>query len=85
MEILFAVLIAILVGLALGWLLGSRNAAQACAERDARTEEFKRAIGELAAAEERGKAAAYLRDQLDLIREERDIARLENTALKTHT
>jgi DNA recombination protein RmuC len=85
MEILFAVLIAILVGLALGWLLGSRTAAQARAERDARTEEFKRAIGELAAAEERGKAAAYLRDQLDLIREERDIARLENTALKTHT
>jgi DNA recombination protein RmuC len=85
MEILFAVLIAILVGLALGWLLGSRTAAQARAERDARTEEFKRAIGELAAAEERGKAAAYLRDQLDLIREERDVARMENATLKAHS
>ena len=85
MEIMLVALIAVILGLALGWLLGSRPAAQARAERDARTEEFKRAITELAAAEERGKAAAFLRDQLDVIRNERDVARLENTALKTHT
>ncbi|MEN2784855.1 DNA recombination protein RmuC [Sphingomonas qilianensis] len=85
MEIFLAVLLAVILGVALGWWLGSRAAAQARAERDARTEEFKRAITELAAAEERGKATAYLRDQLDVIRNERDVARLENTALKTHT
>ena len=85
MEILLVALIAVILGVTLGWLLGSRPTAQARAERDARTEEFKRAITELAAAEERGKAAAFLRDQLDVIRNERDVARLENTALKTHT
>ncbi|MEG3086370.1 DNA recombination protein RmuC [Sphingomonas sp. PB4P5] len=85
MEILLVALIAVILGAALGWLLGSRPTAQARAERDARTEEFKRAITELAAAEERGKAAAYLRDQLDLIREERDSFRAENAALKAHS
>jgi DNA recombination protein RmuC len=85
MEMLAAALVAIIVGLAIGWLVGNRTAAQARVERDARTEEFKRAIADLAAAEERARAAAEQLDGLEGIRDERDVARLENVQLKTHS
>ncbi|MBP2276724.1 MULTISPECIES: DNA recombination protein RmuC [Sphingomonas] len=76
---------ALLVGLAIGFLLGIRGTAQARAERDARNEDFKRAIVDLASAEERARETTQLRTELAAIRDERDVARLENTALKTHS
>ncbi|MEO5866427.1 MAG: DNA recombination protein RmuC [Sphingomonas sp.] len=78
------VVVALLGGLGLGWVLGIRGTAQARAERDARGEEFKRAIVELAGAEERASAADALREELVTLREDRDLARLENIELRTH-
>jgi DNA recombination protein RmuC len=78
------VVVAVLVaGLLVGWLLGGRGTAQIRAERDTRTEEFKRAIVDLASAEERARGAEQLREEAALLRDERDIARLENIELKT--
>ncbi|MDH7970880.1 DNA recombination protein RmuC [Sphingomonas sp. AR_OL41] len=78
------VVVAVLVGgVLIGWLLGSRGTTQLRAERDARTEEFKRAIVDLAAAEERARGAELMREEAALLRDERDIARLENIELKT--
>uniref|UniRef100_UPI0035CC693B DNA recombination protein RmuC n=1 Tax=uncultured Sphingomonas sp. TaxID=158754 RepID=UPI0035CC693B len=85
MEILLVALIAIVAGVALGWFLGGRGAAQARADAATREADFKRAIVDLASAEERARAADQLRSELAAIRDERDVARLENTALKTHT
>ncbi|GGA52918.1 DNA recombination protein RmuC [Sphingomonas psychrolutea] len=85
MELLLAALVALVLGLALGWFLGGRGAAQARADAAAREADFKRAIVDLAGAEERAKAAEQLRVDLATIRDERDVARLENTALKTHS
>lgn len=82
MELLAVALIAVVLGVALGWLLGSRLAAQARIERDTRTEEFKRAIVELASAEERAKAAAGLAETIEVIRDERDVARTDLATLK---
>ncbi|MDQ2878282.1 MAG: DNA recombination protein RmuC [Pseudomonadota bacterium] len=79
-----AIFVALLAGLVIGWLLGGRGAADARAERDARAEEFKRAIVDLAGAEERARGADALRDELVTMREDRDLARLENIELRTH-
>ncbi|MFA6115141.1 MAG: DNA recombination protein RmuC [Sphingomonas sp.] len=81
---LVIIVIAILGALGIGWGLGKRGVAEIRAERDARTEEFKRAIVDLAGAEERARAAAQLRDELDGIREERDGFRTENATLRAH-
>jgi len=81
---LVIVVIAVLGALGLGWFLGGRGVVQARAERDARTEEFKRAIVDLAGAEERARAAAQLREELDAIRIERDGFRTENASLRAH-
>ncbi len=75
---------ALLIGLAVGWFLGGRGAAQARADAAAREADFKRAIVDLAGAEERAKAAEQLRYDLASIRDERDVARLENIELRTH-
>lgn len=75
---------ALLIGLVVGWLLGGRPAAHARVEAAARAEEFKRAIVDLAGAEERARAADQLRADLAAIRDERDVARLENIELRTH-
>ncbi|WP_353204750.1 DNA recombination protein RmuC [Sphingomonas sp.] len=75
---------ALLIGLAVGWFLGGRGAAQARADAVTREADFKRAIVDLAGAEERAKAAEQLRSDLASIRDERDAARLENIELRTH-
>ena len=79
---LLIVMAALIGGLAIGWLLGGRGAAQARAERDQRTEEFRRAITDLAGAEERAKAAVGLADTLDQVRDDRDVARTDLATLK---
>ena len=75
---------ALLIGLAISWFLGGRGAAQARADAAAREADFKRAIVDLAGAEERAKAAEQLRYDLASVRDERDVARLKNIELSTH-
>ncbi len=75
-------LVSLVVGLTIGWVLGGRGAAQARAERDARTDEFRRAITDLAGAEERAKGVASLAATLEQVREERDAARTDLATLK---
>ncbi|MGY4395987.1 DNA recombination protein RmuC [Sphingomonas sp. UYAg733] len=74
----------LLIGLGLGWFVGGRGSAEARAERDTRTDEYKRVIVDLASAEERARAADQLREELSLIRDERDYVRTENATLKAH-
>ena len=74
---------ALVIGLGLGMFLGGRPAAQMRAERDAREAQFKAAITDLAAAEERASHAEALRAQVELVRDERDHARLLVTELRT--
>ena len=76
-EIAVTALVAIIAGLALGWFVAPRDAAALQAERDKRTEEFKQAIVDLAAASERAKAAEGLRAELETVRRERDEARTD--------
>ncbi|WNO52484.1 DNA recombination protein RmuC [Stakelama saccharophila] len=84
MDTLFIVIAfaAILSGLAAGWFFGSRAVAGMRAERDARTQEFKQAIVDLARAEEQAAEASRLREQIETIRQERDAAKLEVADLK---
>ena len=49
-PMLFAV-VALLLGLGAGWYIGNRQAAAYRAERDARLDDFRQAIADLAAAE----------------------------------
>jgi len=84
LTISLAMIAVLLVGLGVGWWLAGRGVAEVRTERDARTEEFKRAIVDLAGAEERARVAAQLRDELDAIREERDGFRTENATLRAH-
>lgn len=81
--IFLVIVLALVIGVGLGWLLGSRGVAEARAERDARTEEFKRAIAELAVASERVRDMPELRDALEETTRERDRARLECVELRT--
>lgn len=81
--VFLVVVLAIVVGLALGWLLGSRGTAAARAERDAREEDFKRAIADLAVASERVRDMPELRQALEETTRERDVARLEAVELRT--
>lgn len=82
-PVLLVILVAALLGgLALGWFLGSRSAAELRDERDRREADFKRAITDLAAAEERAGEVPGLRAELSRIRDERDLARLEHAELK---
>ena len=55
----------LLLGLGIGWFLGSRQVATLRAERDARLDDFRKAITDLAAAEERCKQVPTLQAQLD--------------------
>ncbi|MCW6529699.1 MULTISPECIES: DNA recombination protein RmuC [Sphingomonas] len=82
-EVAAIALVALVVGLAIGWFVARREVAALQAERDQRTEEFKRAIVDLAAASERAKAAEGLRAELETMRRERDEARTEVTRRET--
>jgi DNA recombination protein RmuC len=62
---LIIVALALLAGLALGWFLGRSQAAAYRKERDERLDDFRRAITDLAGAEERAKRAEALQQQLD--------------------
>src|SRR3546814_17389610 len=70
------------IGLALGWFAGNRGAAAMRAERDARAEDFRKAIIDLAGAEERARAVDGLRAELVALRNARDGARTELSTLK---
>jgi DNA recombination protein RmuC len=79
---LVIIVLALIAGLALGWFLGGRGVAEMRAERDARTEEFKRAIVDLAGAQERANSADQLRLDLATMRDERDHGRTELATLR---
>jgi DNA recombination protein RmuC len=55
----------LIVGLGIGWLLGSRQTAALRGERDARLDDFRKAITDLAAAEERCRQVPTLQAQLE--------------------
>ncbi|KQT32662.1 recombinase RmuC [Sphingomonas sp. Leaf412] len=67
-------LLALVVGAVAGWLIAQRAVAAARAERDAEATQFRRAIADLAAAEERAKAVDGLRTELTAARDERAAA-----------
>jgi DNA recombination protein RmuC len=69
MDSALLIIVAVAVGLALGWYLGSRQAAAFRNERDERLDDFRRAIADLAAAEERARQVPALQEQLDLVRQ----------------
>ncbi|RYY44575.1 MAG: DNA recombination protein RmuC [Sphingomonadales bacterium] len=81
-EVVVALLVTLVVGALLGWFAGSRTAATLRAERDRREGDFKAAIADLAAAEERAREIPELRDHLDAIRDQRDAARIELVELR---
>lgn len=81
-ETALALLFAVLLGAVLAWLIASRRVADLRAERDKREADFKAAITDLAAAEERVREIPELREQLDTIRNERDLVRLQLTELR---
>lgn len=81
-ELVLTALLALAIGVFVGWLVGRRDATTARAERDQQTELFRRAIADLAAAEERAKAAEALRTELTQAREEREAARLQVSRLE---
>lgn len=76
------IFVALVLGLAAGWWFASRTAATLRAERDARATEFKKAIVDLASAEERARAADALRQELAVIRDDRDAARADIARLE---
>ncbi len=82
LTISLAMVAVLLIGLAIGWVVGGRGLAEARAERDTREAEFKRAIVDLAGAEERARGVANLREELEIIRDERDFARTDLATLK---
>ncbi len=81
-EVVMALLVTLVVGALLGWFAGSRASAALRADRDRREADFKAAIADLAAAEERAKELPDLREQLDAIRDQRDAARIELAELR---
>ncbi|MFN3520169.1 MAG: DNA recombination protein RmuC, partial [Sphingomonas sp.] len=76
------IFVALVLGLAAGWWFASRTAATLRTERDARATEFKKAIVDLAGAEERARAADALRQELAVIRDDRDAARADIARLE---
>jgi len=75
-------IVALMAGLGIGWAAGNRGTAALRRERDQRLDEFRRAITELAGAEERARAVPLLQNALDTTRNERDSARTEAAELK---
>ena len=85
MDPVLLVLIVVLVAAAaaLGWYVGSRPAKAYREERDQRLEDFRQAITDLAAAEERAKQVPSLQAQLEEIRRECGDARSECARLSS--
>ncbi len=81
-ELVIVGCVALLLGLGLGWFLGGRGASDLRADRDRYERDFKAAIIDLAAAEERAKEVAPLREEAAVLRDERDVARTELATLK---
>lgn len=81
-ELVVALLVTLAVGVLFGWFAGSRANAALRADRDRREADFKAAITDLAAAEERARELPELRDQLAAIRDQRDAARIELAELR---
>jgi len=82
--VLIVVAVAALAGAGLGWFLGGRQAATFRAERDQRLDDFRRAIADLAAAEERAKQVPELAAKLEEMRRDcssaqQECARLSST------
>lgn len=82
MDQIIWVVPALLLGLGAGWFLGSRQAATYRKERDERLDDFRKAIADLAAAEERAKQVPTLQAQIEEIRRDRDEAHRHNAELK---
>ena len=84
MDIVAVVVIfaALIVGLAAGWWFGNRGAAELRDERDAREDDFKAAIGDLARAQERADEIPGLRTAAIELRDERDTARIEISSIR---
>jgi DNA recombination protein RmuC len=77
MDPIVLVIVALLAGLGGGWFIGSRQAAAYRRERDERLDDFRNAIADLAAAEERAKQVPALSAQLEEARRECGEARTE--------
>jgi DNA recombination protein RmuC len=81
--VLIVVVAAMLGGAGLGWFLGNRSAAAFRAERDQRLDDFRRAIADLAAAEERAKAVPELAEKLEAMRRDCSTAQQECARLSS--
>jgi DNA recombination protein RmuC len=81
--VLIVVVVALLGGAGLGWFLGNRSAAAFRAERDQRLDDFRRAIADLAAAEERAKQVPELSAKLDEMRSQCAAAQQECARLSS--
>jgi DNA recombination protein RmuC len=66
--VVLVLLLALGAGVALGWFLGQRPAAALRAERDKAMDDFKRAIVDLAGAEERARIVPDLQAKLEQVR-----------------
>jgi DNA recombination protein RmuC len=66
--VLLILLLALAVGVGLGWYLGNRQASALKAERDKAMDDFKRAIVDLAGAEERARIVPDLQAKLEEVR-----------------
>ena len=78
---MLVMLAALLIGLGAGWLMGRQPLAALRADRDQRLDDFRRAVTDLAAAEERAKSLPLLEKAVDELRVERETARTEVAAL----
>ena len=75
-------LLGLALGCGLGWFVGNRQAGAFRDERDAQAESYRRAIADLAAAEERAKQVPLLQAQVEALRSERDAALRETATLQ---
>lgn len=73
-------MIMLLAGLGTGWFLGGRGAAQLRAERDEHLDNFRKAITDLAGAEERARDVPQLRESLSAAMTEAAALRAERDA-----
>ncbi|WOK36935.1 DNA recombination protein RmuC [Sphingomonas sp. C3-2] len=81
-ETMIAAILAMAIGVALGWFLGGRGTAVTRAERDMHLDNFRKAITDLAAAEERARSVPQLQQQVSSAISEREAARTEAASLR---